>query len=40
MHFINDISIKDIAKTLKKTEGAIRLLQHRAIDRLKKIMKK
>lgn len=39
MHFINDMSIKDIAKTMNKTEGAIRLLQHRAIGRLKKILK-
>lgn len=39
MHFINDQSIKEIANILKKSEGAIRLLQHRALNRLKKITK-
>ncbi len=38
MRFVEDMSIKDVAKTLDKSEGAIKLLQHRAIKELKKIL--
>jgi RNA polymerase sigma-70 factor, ECF subfamily len=39
MKFIEDLSHKEIALTLKKSEGAIRLIQHRAIQELKKQLK-
>ena len=38
MKFIEDLSHKEIAHALKKSEGAIRLIQHRAIQELKKIL--
>lgn len=40
MRFIEDFSHKEIADALNKSEGAIRLLQHRAINELKKIVEK
>jgi len=40
MRFIEDLSHKEIANALNKSEGAIRLLQHRAINELKKIAEK
>lgn len=36
--FINEFSIKETAAAMKKTEGAVKTLQVRAIDSLKKIM--
>lgn len=38
MRFIEDIPHKDIAASLNKSEGAIRLIQHRAVNNLKKIL--
>lgn len=38
MRFIEDLSIKEVAEILNKTEGAIKLIQHRAIASLKKIL--
>lgn len=38
MRFVEELSHKEIAETLGKTEGAIKLLQHRAIQGLKKIL--
>ena len=38
MRFIEDISLKETAGALKKTEGAVKLMQHRAIRELKKIL--
>jgi len=35
MRFVEDISIKEVAAALEKSEGAIKLLQHRAIKELK-----
>ncbi|PIR89023.1 MAG: hypothetical protein COU07_03995 [Candidatus Harrisonbacteria bacterium CG10_big_fil_rev_8_21_14_0_10_40_38] len=40
MRFMNDQSHKDIAKVMKKSEGAVRLMQHRAINTLKKLSSK
>lgn len=37
MRFIEDLSNKEIAETLGKTEGAVRVIQHRALKQLKKI---
>lgn len=38
MKFVEDLSNEEIAKALNKSEGAIRLLQHRAINNLKTIL--
>lgn len=35
MRFMNDMSYKEIAETLDKSEGAVRVIQHRALKRLK-----
>jgi len=37
MKFVEDLSHEEIAAALDKSEGAIRLIQHRAIKELKKI---
>ncbi|MGB7957348.1 MAG: sigma-70 family RNA polymerase sigma factor [Minisyncoccia bacterium] len=34
--FVEDLSIKEVAGAMQKTEGAIKLIQHRAIEELKK----
>lgn len=38
MRFIEDLSHKEIAVALNKSEGAIRLIQHRAINQLKDLI--
>ena len=38
MKFIEDLSNEEIANTMSKTEGAVRLLQHRAVNNLKEIL--
>ena len=38
MRFIEDLQIKEVASTLDKSEGAIKLLQHRALKELRKIL--
>ena len=38
MRFVEDVPIKETAAALDKSEGAIKLLQHRAIKELKKIL--
>lgn len=38
MRFVEDIPIKETAAFLEKSEGAIKLLQHRAIKELRKIL--
>ena len=38
MKFVEDLSNDEIAQALKKSEGAVRLLQHRAINNLKQIL--
>lgn len=35
-HYINDLSIAEIAKMLKKSEGSVRVLLHRALKAVKK----
>lgn len=37
MRFIDDLSSKEIAEALGKTEGAVRVIQHRALKQLKKL---
>ena len=38
MRFVEDVSLKEAAAALKKSEGAIKLIQHRAIKELKKAL--
>ncbi len=38
MRFVEDLSPKEIAAALGKTEGAVKLLQHRAIKNLKALL--
>ena len=40
MRFVEDYSLKDTAKALEKSEGAIKLMQHRAIKQLQSLLKK
>lgn len=40
MRFIEDASLKEVAAFFKRSEGAIKLLQHRAINELRKIIEK
>lgn len=39
MRFIDDLSPKEIAQALDKTEGAVRLMQHRALQNLRELLK-
>lgn len=38
MRFMEDLSHEEIALAMKKSEGAVRLIQHRAINELKKLL--
>ncbi len=38
LRFVEDMSLKETAAALKKSEGAVKLVQHRAIRELKKIL--
>lgn len=38
MKFVEDLSNEEIAEALGKTEGAVRLLQHRAVNNLKTLL--
>lgn len=38
MRFIEDLSHREIAAALNKSEGAVRLIQHRAIQNLKELL--
>jgi len=38
MKFVDDLSNKEIAEILEKSEGAIRVIQHRALKQLKNII--
>jgi RNA polymerase sigma-70 factor (ECF subfamily) len=40
MRFIEDFSYPEIAASLGKSEGAVRVIQHRALVRLRKILEK
>ena len=39
MKFVDDLSHREIAEAMDKSEGAVRLMQHRAIQNLKEILK-
>lgn len=36
LRFVDDLSPKEIAEVLDKTEGSVRIIQHRAVEALKK----
>jgi RNA polymerase sigma-70 factor (ECF subfamily) len=38
MRFIEDLPLKEVAKALDRTEGAVKLMQHRAMKELKKLL--
>jgi RNA polymerase sigma-70 factor, ECF subfamily len=38
MRFVEELSLKETAAALKKTEGAVKLLQHRAMRQLKSLL--
>ncbi len=38
LHYINDLSMKEIAKTLNKPEGTIRVMIHRGLKELREIL--
>jgi len=38
MKFVNDLTNKEIAKILGKSEGAVRVIQHRALKKLKDLI--
>lgn len=40
MRFVEDLPLKEIAEAIGKSEGAVKLIQHRAINNLKKIVSK
>ncbi len=39
MRFVEDLSPKEIAAALQKSEGAVKLLQHRAVKQLQRLLK-
>lgn len=39
MRFIEDLPLKEVAHVILKTEGAVKLIQHRALAELKKILR-
>jgi RNA polymerase sigma-70 factor (ECF subfamily) len=38
MRFIEELSIKETAAAIKKSEGAVKLIQHRALKQLKDML--
>ena len=38
MRFVEDLSIKEVSESLGKSEGAVKLIQHRAIEKIRKLM--
>lgn len=38
LRFVEELSIREVAGTVGKSEGAVKLLQHRALKQLKKIL--
>jgi len=38
MRFVEDLSTKEVAETIGKSEGAVKLAQHRALEKVRKIM--
>ncbi len=40
LRFVEELAIKEVAGTLGKSEGAVKLLQHRALKQLKKFLER
>ena len=40
MHFIDGLTYEEIAKALNKSEGAIRVIQYRALGELRSLLKR
>ncbi len=40
MKFVDELSNKEIAKTLEKTDGAVRVIQHRALKQMRELFAK
>ncbi len=40
MRFVDDLPLKEVSRVIGKSEGAVKLIQHRAINRLKEILEK
>jgi len=38
MRFIDELSVRETAKAMEKSEGAVKVLQHRALQKLKNIL--
>ena len=38
LRFVEDLPIKEVAHAMEKTEGAVKLMQHRAIKELQRIL--
>ena len=38
MRFVEDLSLKETAAAIKKSEGSVKLIQHRAIEQLKSLL--
>lgn len=38
MRFVEDMSLREVAKSIGKSEGAVKLMQHRATKELKKVL--
>ena len=38
MRFVEDMAVKEVASAMGKSEGAIKILQHRAVKSLKKLI--
>lgn len=39
MRFVEDMSVAEVAAALKKSQGSVKVIQHRAIKKLKEILK-
>jgi RNA polymerase sigma-70 factor (ECF subfamily) len=39
LRFVEDLSLKEIAEVIGKSEGAVKLIQHRALNQLRKLLK-
>jgi DNA-directed RNA polymerase specialized sigma24 family protein len=40
MHFIDGLTYEEISRALNKSEGAIRVIQYRALGELKRFLKR
>ena len=39
MRFVDELSLKETAAAIHKSEGAVKLLQHRALMNMKKLLR-